>query len=92
MTITSEVLHQKMENETDLTSNNFPRNNDSVIIQNELCPDPINWGLVTYWAVILITVLTMIILIRKDLYQYFCGGPQVHFVDSNREHFGWSNR
>ena len=92
MTITSEVLHQKMENETDLTSNNFPRNNDSVIIQNELCPDPINWGLVTYWAVILITVLTMIILIRKDLYQYFCGGPQVHFVDSRREHVGWSNR
>ena len=82
-----------MENQTEWTSNNFPSSNDSVTIQKELCcPHPINWGLITYWAVILITVIVMIILVRKELYQYFCGGPQVHFVDSQREHVGWSNR
>ena len=86
------ISDQKMENQTDLTSNNFPSSNDSLNIQNELCPHPINWGLITYWAVILITVIVMIILVRKELYQYFCGGPQVHFVDSRREHVGWSNR
>ena len=82
-----------MENQTEWTSNNFPRMNNSETIHNELCcPHPINWALITHWAVILITVIVMIILVRKELYQYFCGGPQVHFVDSQREHVGWSNR
>ena len=89
------ISDQKMENQTDLTSNNFPSSNDSLNIQNELCPHPINWGLITnitYSTLLLITVILVIILLKKELYQYFCGGPQVHFVDSNREHFGWSNR
>ena len=81
-----------MDIRTILTSKNLTRNNDSVTIWDELLPHPAFCVLYIFCALCLISVILLIIAIKNELYQYFCGGPQVHFVDSNREHVGWSNR